>query len=121
VDETVRNAHSLYHETLGELGLIGFGLLALFLGSVIFAAVRSRLRPGGLTRSQTAAVAAALAVWLVHNAFDWDWQMLAVTAPALILAAALLPYGRRTEGAGGPGSRPSSGARGNGRAPLSPA
>lgn len=119
VDETVRNAHSLYHETLGELGLVGFGLLAFFLGSIVFAAVRSRLRPGALSRSQTAAVGAALAVWLAHNAFDWDWQMVAVTAPGLILAATLLPSGRRTGPSRPPVPRILAGHQGNGRAPVS--
>lgn len=116
VDETVRNAHSLYHETLGDLGLVGFGLLALFIGAVVLAAVRARLRPGALSRPQAAAVGASLVVWLVHNGFDWDWEMVAVTAPGLILAAVLLPYGRRTSSSavGGPARQ------GSGTADLRP-
>lgn len=94
VDEDVRNAHSLELETLGELGLVGAALLLAFLGSIVLAAVRSRLRPGGLGRGRTAAVAAAVAVWLVHSSVDWDWQMPAVTGLALLLAAPLFPYGR---------------------------
>lgn len=94
VREKVRDAHSLYFETLGELGILGFLLLALFIGSLAAAAIRSRLRPGALSGGQTAAVAAACAVWVAHAGVDWDWQMPAVTAPALLLSAALYPYGR---------------------------
>lgn len=93
-NEIVRDAHSLYLETLSELGLVGAALLLLFIGSIVVAAIRQRVRPGGLARAQTAAIGAACAVWLAHSAVDWDWQMPAVTAPALLLAASLLPYGR---------------------------
>jgi hypothetical protein len=102
VDETVRNAHSLEFETLGELGLVGGVLLLTFLGSLFFAAARSRLRPGGLGRSQTAAVAGACAVWVVHSFVDWDWQMPALTGVIMVLGASLYPYGqmrRRRRGA----------------------
>lgn len=109
LDETVRNAHSLYHETLGELGLVGFGLLVLFFGSIVVAVLRARLRPGALSRPQAAAVGAALAAWLAHNGFDWDWEMVAVTSPGLILAAAVLPYGRRSLSSSGAGTLRSAG------------
>jgi O-antigen ligase len=94
VQESVRNAHSLEFETLGELGLVGGSLLLLFLGSMVLAAVRSRLRPGGLGRSQSAAVAGACAVWVGHSFVDWDWQMPAFTGAIMVLAASLYPYGQ---------------------------
>jgi O-antigen ligase len=94
VDEYVVNAHSLELETLDELGLVGAALLLLFVGALVFAGVRARVCPGGLSRPRAAAVTAALVVWLVHSAIDWDWQMPAVTGLALLLGAALLPYGR---------------------------
>lgn len=89
--ENVRNAHSLELETLSEEGLIGFALLALFIGTVITAAIRARLSPLGLGRAQGAAVSAACAVWLIHSAFDWDWQMTGLTGITFVLAATLLP------------------------------
>jgi O-antigen ligase len=95
VVESMRNAHSLELETLGELGLVGGLLLLTVLGSAVAAAVRSRRRPGGLTRSEVAAVGAAFSVWIAHSAVDWDWQMTALTGTALVLAAPLYPYGRR--------------------------
>ena len=41
----VTDAHNLYAQTLGELGLIGGALLALFLGLPLVAAVRARWHP----------------------------------------------------------------------------
>ena len=95
VDESVQNAHSLPYETLSELGLVGAGLLLTFLGAIVVAGYRSRKRRLALPTSQTAAAGAAVAVWLVHAAVDWDWQMPAFTGLALLIAAPLFPAGRR--------------------------
>jgi O-antigen ligase len=96
--EYVRNAHSLEIETLSELGLVGLALMLAFFVSLIVGAIRARVRPtGGLGRSQGAAVSAASAVWLIHSAFDWDWQLTAVTGLALVLASTLYPAGSRRE------------------------
>lgn len=96
VDEKVRDAHSLYLETFGELGIVGGLLLLTFVGSIAVAAVRSRLRPMSMSRSQSAAVGAACTVWAAHAGVDWDWQMPALTGTVLVLAATLFPHGRRT-------------------------
>lgn len=106
VTEKVRDAHSLYLETLSELGIVGAALLLLFLAAVGAAAVRARLRPRAISRSQCAAVTAACSVWAVHAAVDWDWQVPALTGAALVLSAALFPYGRRSGVSGR--SRPSA-------------
>ena len=37
-----------------------------------------------------AAAAAPLVAWLLHAWIDWDWQMPAVTLPALVLAGLLI-------------------------------
>lgn len=95
VDENVQNAHSLQFETLGELGIVGAGFLLAFLGAIVAALVRSRRRRLALPSTQTAAVGAAVAVWLVHASVDWDWQMPVVTGTALVAAATLFPTGRR--------------------------
>ena len=94
VQEDTREPHSLWIGTLGELGLIGALLLLAFVGSVAEGARRGLMRPGGLSRAQTAAVAAAGTVWLVHSAVDWDWEMPAFTGTVLLATAALLPPGR---------------------------
>jgi hypothetical protein len=93
VTEKVRDAHSLYLETVSELGLVGGLLLAAFIGSIAWAGWYARSRPRALRRSQSAAVCAAVAVWIVHAGMDWDWQVPALTGTALVLAAALFPVG----------------------------
>ena len=106
VDEKVRDAHSLYLEMLGELGLPGAIFLLTFVGALVWAAVRARQRRDVLTAGQSAAIGAALAVWLAHAAVDWDWQVPALTGTALVLASALFPPGgrrRRRRRGGHPG------------------
>jgi hypothetical protein len=96
VPETVRDAHSLYLETLGELGLVGAVALVGLIGAFAWAAVLTRLRPRAMGRAPAAAASAALAVWAAHCIVDWDWQMPALTAVALLLATALMPIGLST-------------------------
>jgi hypothetical protein len=76
--------HSLYLETLAELGLIGAILLAFALGPPMAAFTRARHHPAA------SATLAAFVVFLVHAGVDWDWQLPAVAVPALLCAACLL-------------------------------
>jgi hypothetical protein len=75
----VRDAHSLYVETLAELGPFGLTLL-----------VATLLVPlgAGLTVRRAAmlpAVLAAYAAFLVHTGVDWDWELSGVTLTALLV------------------------------------
>jgi hypothetical protein len=79
----VVNAHSLYFENLGELGVIGLGLVILVVLGSLFAIGRRTRRPD---RTLYAAALAAALVWTIHAGFDWDWQMPAVTLPIFVLA-----------------------------------
>jgi hypothetical protein len=86
---TVTDAHSLYAEVLGELGLVGLVLLAIFL-LVILGTAAARAR--GPNRTVYAAVLAAGVAWAFHAGIDWDWEMPAVTlwlfaVGGLVLAA----------------------------------
>jgi O-antigen ligase len=74
------DAHSLYLETLAELGPLGLALLAVALGAP-FAARRNRWTP--------VAVGPYVA-FLAHAAQDWDWELPAVTVAALACGAAPL-------------------------------
>jgi O-antigen ligase len=75
-----QNAHSLYLETLAELGPVGLLLLLAFV-AIPF-----------VGRASPVAVA-GWSVFVVHAALDWDWQLPAVTLAALACAVAALPPG----------------------------
>jgi len=90
-DLPVRDAHSLYLETLAELGPLGLAFLLCAL-AVPLAAV-------GAARSHPLAAGAlgAYVAYLVHAGIDWDWEMPAVTVAALACGIALLLAARRAE------------------------
>jgi O-antigen ligase len=85
----VRDAHSLYLETLAELGPIGLAFLLTALLVPLCAALRAR-------RQQLAPWAAgAYVAFLVHAGLDLDWEMPAVTLAAFFCAAAGLLAARQ--------------------------
>jgi O-antigen ligase len=74
--ESTTEGHSIYLETLGELGLVGASLIVVVLVMLVMpfgAGLRRGQRP-----LQAAALAIALA-WLVHAGIDWDWELPALT------------------------------------------
>jgi hypothetical protein len=79
---STKEAHSLYLETLAELGPIGLLALAAALAAPLVAAFRLRDRPWGPP------VLAALVAYDVHAAVDFDWDLAGVTLPVLLLGAA---------------------------------
>lgn len=85
IDEPVRDAHSLPVETLAELGAVGLLLLLIFAGAIAVGAVDARRRTAA-----AAGPAAVSLVWAVHACVDWDWEMPAVTIPALTAMGLLL-------------------------------
>ena len=82
------DAHSLYVETAAELGVVGLGLLALFLAGVAWGLVCLHR----LDAAAAAGPAAAIAAWAIHAGLDWDWEMPALTLMALLLGAAALAW-----------------------------
>jgi O-antigen ligase len=79
---SVVNAHSLYAETLGELGLVGLLLLVVAIGSLLAGVLPIRRGPD---RCVYAALFAAAAAWAVHAGVDWTWEMPAVALPLFAL------------------------------------
>ena len=85
--QVVDDAHSLYFETLAELGLVGIALIALVVILILasFAPFRR-----GRDRSVYAALAAAGLAFAVHAGIDWDWEMPAVSVWFFCLGGAAL-------------------------------
>jgi hypothetical protein len=86
----VRDAHSLYVETLAELGPIGAALLVVVLATPLAALRRARRHP------LAPAAAGAYVAYLVHTGVDWDWELPAVTLAGLMCGAAILLMARRS-------------------------
>lgn len=92
----VVNAHSLYLETMAELGLPGLLLLLAAIISIL-GALAARAR--GPHRSIYGALLAAGIFWALHSGIDWDWQM-PVTTIAFFAAAGLAICPRKGIGSG---------------------
>jgi hypothetical protein len=92
----VVDAHSLYLQSLAELGIVGF----ILMGIVVLGALGglgSHIR--GPDRAIGAVLFALVLAWAVHQGFDWDWQMPAVTLGVFMLAG--LGLARRMDGKAG--------------------
>src|SRR6266540_432197 len=88
----VLDAHSLYLESLAELGPAGLALVLLAFGLPLALRRRDAL---------SAAVLPAYLAYLVHAGLDWDWEMPAVTLFGLACGVALVAgSGRRIRVAG---------------------
>lgn len=92
IDEVVRDAHSLYLETLAELGIVGFLLLLLVFGGVAAGARAAHRRDPALA----AGPIAALVAFALHTGIDWDWELPALTLVALSLAGLLVSSSSQT-------------------------
>jgi O-antigen ligase len=95
------DAHSLYLETLAELGPAGLLLLAGFL-AVPLLALRHARGQGGV-----AAAAGAYCAYLLATGVDWDWELPTVTLVALFCGAAVVAAARGAEASVrlGPGAK----------------
>src|SRR5436190_608284 len=79
-----RNAHSLWLETLGELGLIGLALLVATFGSALVVGARRLLGVGREARTTTAALMATVLAFALGAALEWVWQLAAVGGIAVL-------------------------------------
>jgi O-antigen ligase/polysaccharide polymerase Wzy-like membrane protein len=103
--ETVQDAHSLYMQTLGELGIVGAALLGAFLLTILIGGGAAVVRAGPDARPWLAAALAGCVAFCVTATFDWMWQI-PVIPVALLLLASLLVTARRVEPAGATGGFP---------------
>ncbi len=97
VPEIVRDTHSLYLQTLGELGIVGLALLLGFLGVVLGGGCALLLRAEAAERSLLAAALAGCVAFCIAAAFDWMWQLPVLPVALLLLASVLLNGARRAE------------------------
>lgn len=86
-DAPVRSTHSVPLQFLSETGLVGAALGLAGLGLLGAGAVRRVRSSSGVERSARLALLACATAWAVHSLIDWDWEIPAVTIPALVAAA----------------------------------
>ena len=81
---SVTQPHSVPLQFLAGTGIVGLALLLGLVAAAAAAAVGAVRRLDGTERDAAAALAVALALWLVHALVDYDWDFVAVTGPALL-------------------------------------
>lgn len=81
----VRDAHSLYIETLAELGIVGLVLLVTALAAPLVAAARRRSR-----QPFVGVAAGAYVAYLAEAGVDWQWELPAVSLAGLAAGATLV-------------------------------
>jgi O-Antigen ligase len=90
----IRDAHSLYLEALGELGIVGFILIVGFsLAVLIIGAVRCWRAPPDLRLGLAAAVAGC-AAFVGGAIVDWTWEIGVFGLVFMVLAAIAVAGGR---------------------------
>jgi hypothetical protein len=95
----VKDAHSLFFETLGELGIVGLALILSFFGWVFWTGARRYRAAAASRRDQLAAILAGCLAFVLTAAFDWVWEVAVVPIAFLLLASVLVSAGdKRREG-----------------------
>jgi hypothetical protein len=86
IPETVSDTHSIEIEMAAELGVVGLISLSMLIAGVVLAGREALHRDP----AAAAGACAATLAWFLHASIDWDWQMPAVSLPAIVLAGALI-------------------------------
>ena len=89
ISYVTRYAHSLYLQTLGELGLIGGALLLGLIATVGVTAARRWRASRARDRGVLAAAIAMLVAWAAAAGIDWVWELPAIGAVGVVLLALL--------------------------------
>jgi O-antigen ligase len=85
----IQNAHSLYLETLGDLGVVGLCLIVFAFGAGLAIAFRRWRTSRGDDRTTIAALGATFLAYAVAAGIDWMWQLTAVSVVAMIVLGLL--------------------------------
>ena len=99
-NETVHDAHSLYMQTLGELGIIGFAIMILLLLAILAGGARAVIRADAEGRALLAAALAGCLAFFLTAAIDWMWQIPVLPVAMLMLASLLITAEKRSGPAG---------------------
>jgi hypothetical protein len=91
--EVVRDAHSLYLQTLGELGIVGLALLLACLLTIVGAGASAIARGDPAHRSVLAAALSGVLAFLLSAAVDWTWQIPVLPVAMLFLGSTLVMAG----------------------------
>ena len=86
----VRDAHSLYMQTLAEVGIVGLALLSVFLALAVFVGARRALELHRVARGEQAAAVAGIVAFAAAASLEWLWQLPVAPAALLILCAVVL-------------------------------
>jgi len=108
----VHDAHSLYLQTLAELGLVGLAAIVIAFGGGVVAAVRAV----ATRRDEDASAVALTAAWVAYVlavGMDWMWQLPVVSIVGLAVLALLVALGgsRSPQPEFGASARVGAGAR----------
>jgi hypothetical protein len=85
----VHDAHSLYLQTLAELGIIGLVFVGGFLLWVLGAGAIRAIRAGPRSGATLAAATAACVAFAVSAAYEWVWQIAVLPLIVCVLAAVI--------------------------------
>ena len=90
VPAAIKQAHSLYIETLAEMGIVGLLLILSFVVLVLVVGVTRSLRALGERRGMLAALTASALTFALSAGFDWLWEFGALAIAFMFVSAAIL-------------------------------
>lgn len=94
--KSIQDAHSLYLQTLGELGAVGLAFLVAFVLSGLATIVRTARAAADAEPWTAPAAGAAFCAFLLAAGIDWMWELTAVAVVGIVcLGLALVLAGGR--------------------------
>lgn len=91
---SVSEPHSVPLQQLASGGLVAFALWWLVVGAAAATAVCASRRLAGPERAASVALVSVPFAYGIHSLVDFDWDFLAVTAPAMVALGVLAAAGR---------------------------